>query len=636
MAVHPDASVRPSSVDDGRAIQRFGAAFAGAGDALMATMDGIVLVTTGATASAMVRIGRPLVELAPGYRSDHLASAMATVEGDESAIVPATVVAPSGEELSTRVFCLRTQDGVDRYFIVKIAPTVDDDEIRRLRRADRVYEMLFEQAPSGISLVGLDGRFLRVNPALCALAGRSERELLTLGFMDITHPDDIGRDEQLATEVLDGQRDRYAMDKRYLRPDGSVIWVHVTVAVLRDADGRPEHFISMVEDITERHEAGEQLRRALDVLKTTFENTPVAMAELELDGTVVRANAAAGALIDIDPSELAGTRTVEVLPPEDRDDAARNLARLAAGEVPSLHRERRITDRNGRDRWISVHTAAVFGPAGVAERLIMQSIDVTEAAVLRAQLEQSVEELSQAFREKVGLMSALSHDLRAPLAAMRILAQMLDEQPDQDPERRDLTRRLLAEATRTETVLSDLVSSERAAAGLVVARRVPVDLRKLVDRVVQAHGESGRRFVLSWDIDDPVVNGDPALLERLVDNLVANAVLHTPIRSTIWVRLAGGDGHDGRDGGEVVLTVEDDGAGVPDELKSAVFEPFVRGGRGDRPGSGIGLFLVRQFAEYHGGHAICLDRSGQGTGARFVVTLPRSGQPRSGGSDELV
>ena len=217
-------------------------------------------------------------------------------------------------------------------------------------------------------------------------------------------------------------------------------------------------------------------------------------------------------------------------------------------------------------------------------------------------------------------MSALSHDLRAPLAAIRILAQMLDERPDGDEEQRDLTRRLLAEAERTEAVLGDLVSSERAAAGLVVPRRSPVDLGRLVERVVRSYVDSDRRFVVGDAPADPVVHGDPALLERMIDNLVANAVRHTAPSATVWVGLAESEAT----ADAVELSVEDDGDGVPDESKSAIFEPYVRGHRTDRPGSGIGLFLVREFAEHHGGAAVCVDRPGGG--ARFVVTLPRSGR----------
>jgi PAS domain S-box-containing protein len=504
--------------------------------------------------------------------------------------------------------------------VPNVVPGPDREEISRLRRSDRVYEMLFERAPSGIALVAVDGRFIRVNPAFCTLVGRTEQELLEKGFSEITHPDDLAVDQSLAADVLAGRIDRYDIDKRYVRPDGSIVWVHLTVAVIRTDDGTAEHFVSMVEDITERHHAAEQLRIALDVLRTTFEYSPVAMAELELDGTVVRANAAVGALIDVQPSELIGTKTVEILSPAEREDGLRNLARLVAGEVPAIHRERRIRDRTGRDRWVSVHTAAVFGPSGTAERLIMQAIDVTEASELREQLEQSVEALSQAFREKVGLMSALSHDLRAPLAAIRILAQMLDERP-QGEEQRDLTRRLLAEAERTEAVLGDLVSSERAAAGLVVPRRSPVDLGRLVDRVVRGYTDSARRFVVGDAPADSVVYGDPALLERMVDNLVANAVRHTSPPATVWVGLA----ESSATVDAIELSVEDDGDGVPDESKAAIFEPYVRGHRTDRPGSGIGLFLVREFAEHHGGTAECVDRPGGGV--RFVVTLPRSGRP---------
>ena len=108
---------------------------------------------------------------------------------------------------------------------------------------------------------------------------------------------------------------------------------------------------------------------------------------------------------------------------------------------------------------------------------------------------------------------------------------------------------------------------------------------------------------------------DAAQLERILDNLISNAVTHTPAGTKIVIEAREFDGR-------IELVVDDDGPGVPEAMRVRVFAAYVRGEKAaDRPGTGLGLFLVQQFAQFHGGTARCL-QSTRG-GARFVVTLPR-------------
>lgn len=119
---------------------------------------------------------------------------------------------------------------------------------------------MFEHAPIGKALVALDGPFLRVNPALCRLTGFSEAELLARTLQDITHPDDLAEDLANVASLLDGPRDGYEMEKRYLRADGEPVWVQLSCAVLRDDEGRPLFFITQMQDISRRREIEAQLR----------------------------------------------------------------------------------------------------------------------------------------------------------------------------------------------------------------------------------------------------------------------------------------------------------------------------------------------------------------------------------------
>ncbi len=123
---------------------------------------------------------------------------------------------------------------------------------RRAGLMQRDFEAAFNAAPHGVAIVGLDGTFLHVNQKLGAIVGYSEAELATITFQEITHPGDLGRDLAQVDALLAGEIDSYEMDKRYIKKDGTQIWVLLAVAIVRDEDGSPRHFISQVQDISAR------------------------------------------------------------------------------------------------------------------------------------------------------------------------------------------------------------------------------------------------------------------------------------------------------------------------------------------------------------------------------------------------
>ena len=132
-----------------------------------------------------------------------------------------------------------------------------------LRQSEERFRTAFDYAAIGMDLVALDGRYLQVNAALCALTGYTETELLTRTFQDITHPDDLAADLAHLDRILAGEIAAFQMEKRYIRKDGQVVWVRLSTTIVHDEQGAPLHFIGQVEDITARKAAEEDLRSAL-------------------------------------------------------------------------------------------------------------------------------------------------------------------------------------------------------------------------------------------------------------------------------------------------------------------------------------------------------------------------------------
>jgi PAS domain S-box-containing protein len=129
--------------------------------------------------------------------------------------------------------------------------------------ADALFRSAFEFAAIGMALVAPNGRFLRVNRSLCEITGYPEKELLKRTFQDITHPDDLNLDLDYAGRLLRGEIETYQMEKRYFHKNGAIVWVHLSVSLVRSDDNTPLFFISQIKNITDRKKAEEELRKAV-------------------------------------------------------------------------------------------------------------------------------------------------------------------------------------------------------------------------------------------------------------------------------------------------------------------------------------------------------------------------------------
>jgi PAS domain S-box-containing protein len=293
--------------------------------------------------------------------------------------------------------------------------------------------------------------------------------------------------------------------------------------------------------------------------------------------------------------------------------------------------EYRLATPDGRTVWIRDLVHAVRQPHRDQVHLRGLMVDITERKRAEQALRRSERKYSEAFRRereasqrlralddmKNTFLEAVSHDLRTPLTSILGSALTLEqtglELPREDA--LDLVGRIAANARKLERLLSDLLDLDRLQRGIITPQRRSTDVAALVQRSVDESIAHWKRAI-EVDVRPLTVSLDAAKVERILENLLSNAVRHTPDGTRIWVRTAVQDGG-------LLLVVEDEGPGVPADLREEVFEPFrqVPGSRSEHsPGVGVGLSLVRRFAELHGGRAWLQDRPGGG--ASFHVLLP--------------
>jgi len=317
-------------------------------------------------------------------------------------------------------------------------------------------------------------------------------------------------------------------------------------------------------------------------------------------------------------------------------DADRSLAvaevRRAIAEGDDASVEYRVGAPGGDGRWLRDLVTVVRGSQG-PRQVRGLTVDVTERRHAEQTLRESERKYSEAFlREREAaeqlraldamkntFLEAVSHDLRTPLTSILGSALTLEQSRLEMPaiDALDLVHRVAANARKLERLLGDLLDLDRLQRGIVSPQRRSTDIGALIARVLaEVENPDGR--AIDVEVGLLTANVDGPKVERIVENLVANALRHTTPEAhvLVWARAV--------DGG-IEIGVDDAGPGVPDDARESIFEPFEqRPGptSGHSPGVGIGLSLVRRFAELHDGRAWVEPRDGGGSS--FRVFLPNA------------
>ncbi len=501
----------------------------------------------------------------------------------------------------------------------------------RSRVAEAAYRRLVEQLPSVVYVNAVDRQVsaIYVSPRYEDLTGYTAEQRMAEPdlWLRMLHPDD--RESTLSDDEGDEVGDTFEMEYRLIRADGRVIWVH-DQAVLVELPGGERAWQGVLTDITERQEMGARLREAEERYRAIVEQVPSAIYVDEADeGTAtLYVSPQIERITGITPDEWIADPNAWLsrIMPHDSDRVASGYANAVRTRQPWSD-EYRMQRGDGSTIWVRDEMSFV-GSVDGAERVLGVITDITARKRAEETLRESeqrerlaAERLRALDEMKNTFLSAVSHELRSPLTAILGLSLTIERTADMpEADRADLMERLSANARKLDRLLKDLLDIDRLNRGIVDPSLRPADVAALaIDVAAQLESLAGRRLI--QEVEPVIVAIDAPKVERIVENLLMNAARHTPADGTVWLCVEPAE-----DEG-VLIRVDDEGPGVPPELREAIFEPFrqVAPASVHNPGTGIGLSLVSRFAALHGGRAWVEERDGGG--ASFRVYLPRDGQP---------
>lgn len=517
-----------------------------------------------------------------------------------------------------------------------------------LHESEARFRAIFEHAAVGMAQVGLDGDWIRVNDRLCEIVGYSREELLRRTFQDITHRDDLAEDLEHARRLVDGETEAYAMRKRYVRKDGETVWVNLTVSLVRDGRDRPLHFVSVVEDVSDRVLAEQRVAESEERFRFLAELIPHLVWSTRPDGYHDYYNQRWFEYTGLTYEDTKGPGWNEVLHPDDRERAWERWRRsLESGEPYSI--EYRFRRHDGEYRWF-LGLALPLVRDGAIERWFGTCTDIQDLKDAEAALRESERELREARetaeranRRKSEFVAAMAHEMRTPLNAVIGYADLLGagvHAPLLESQQK-LVDRIEAAADHLRTLVDETLDLARIEAGEMRVAREPLHVEAVVEEAVvivepmlrEAAHDLAREGL---DGAHPEVRGDAGHFRQILVNLLGNAAKFTDDGGAITVRCriadAGPAGtgqapHPGPGGWNptawLAIDVEDTGVGIASEHQERIFEPFAQAeGRieGRSRGTGLGLAISRTLARLMDGDLTV--ESTPGEGSRFTLWLP--------------
>jgi PAS domain S-box-containing protein len=464
-----------------------------------------------------------------------------------------------------------------------------------LRESREQFTGAFQDAAIGMALVGTDGQWLQVNRALCEIVGYTEEELLATNFQAITHPDDLETDLAYVKQLLEGKISTYHMEKRYIHKLGNIIWIQLNVSLVHDIESRPAHFISQIQNITDRKRVAEELRESEARLQAILNNSPALIFLKDTEGGYLLVNREFEKTFKLSREDIVGKTDAELFSPEQAIRFQANDAQVLQADAPLQFEETTLHDDGPHTRIVFKFplrdgTGKCYAIGGIAT-------DITDRKQAERALRASEEDLRRVLEEREDLSRDLHDNIIQTICAVGMGLEECHHLIQESPE---AAGSQLAHSIESLNVVIHGVRRHLAGQDTETPSSVEYFQRELTRLIQTVESTKGLHF-RSDNVEVSAIHNLSQKVAKQVMSItweaVSNSLRHSGA-STVSMSLQ-------KNGTSLRLVIEDDGVG---------FDPESRGSHGH------GLRNIAARTQQIGGTLQITSQSGQGT--HILVHFP--------------
>ncbi|MDO9262291.1 MAG: ATP-binding protein, partial [Flavobacteriaceae bacterium] len=473
----------------------------------------------------------------------------------------------------------------------------------KLKESEILFKTIFNDAPMGIALIdSLSGKILNINPMFAKIAGQTMAEMINIDWMSITHPDDIQLDKNKMAQVVKGKINGFKIEKRYIHPNKSSIWINMTVSSLLDKDKLQPQHLCMIEDITLRKQTEQELIIANKELGYQNQEKEKQAAELYIAN---RDLAFENKEKEIRAAELIIINNKLAFKNQEKE--------FRTAELNIANRELRFQNEEKEKRAAELIIAN--------KELSFQNEEkekrTAELVVANAEIIAQNKKLHNQNKELEQFTYIASHDLQEPLHTLISFTELIKvEQNGKIDKQTDKYLNFIAKSTeRMQELVKGLLDyaqiGKASALTLVDCNQI---INDVMDDLTVSINESNAKITVK---ELPKLNGYETELRQLFQNLISNAIKFRKKEENLEIKVSAK-----KDTANWTFSIQDNGIGIDEKNQDKVFTIFKRlHNRNEYEGLGIGLAHCKKIVELHNG-SIWID-SKLGDGSIFNFTIPK-------------
>lgn len=489
---------------------------------------------------------------------------------------------------------------------------------RDLEENNRFYRNIFELSGVGIIKVTLDGKFSMVNETFCKITGYSEEELKEKTFVDITYFDDIDSDLNYVEELLMGKINSFNMEKRYVRKDGTVVWINLIVSLVYEKEETTKYFLGVVNDISENKKNELELRKQSQALLYS----PLSIVITDKNGLIEYVNPAF--------ESISGFKKEEVIGKDPKIQGTGEHTKKYYGNVWNTILQGKTwkgmfknKKKNGDVYWEEAAISPIVNSRNEITHFVAIKEDISKRKRIQEDLIKSKKEAEKANKVKSAFIANISHEIKTPLNSILGFSHLLLNDEKLTVDQKSKLKVINRTGEHLLKIINEILEISKLEAGKISVDFHRVNLYTLLDDIkdifyLKANEKKlNFRIIFHKSLPKNIIT-DELKLKQILINLIGNALKFTDNGSVlVFVEV-----EKINDANFLEILVEDTGTGIEEENLEKIFEYFTQiyDEKYSKGGTGLGLSIVKEFIELLGG--VIEVRSKKLEGSQFRISIP--------------